>query len=485
MTDLSPRIPRRPLIWSETILNLQEQVLDFETPVYIIGGAVRDAYLHRPIKDLDLATPESAIRLARMLANVLNADVFVLDEERDVARVLFDTTEGKLLIDVAAFRAETLLQDLQDRDFTMNAMAVDFRGDLNLLIDPLNGEADIAARQLRHCAPQAMQKDVIRALRAVRQSVQFGFRIEAETLAEVRSNAPRLKETSGERIRDEFVKLLHLPKPAAALRVADKVGLLTAIVPELATLHSTSVEGSHLPDAWEHTLLVIDKLTTMLSTMSFARTDATAATFHMGMIVMAFARFRSQLNQHMETTWAGDRPHVPLLVLAALLLQVRESDDAAAAGTTAGRVADELRLSSSEKQRLVLMIRHTQHPVFQDAVTPLAAHRFWYPLREAGIDALFLTLANILGTKAHLLNQKEWLVLVERARVLLEAYYERYDEIVVPPLLVDGNQLQQQLKIKAGPQIGELLTLIREGQAAGSISSQAEALDAARAHLRE
>jgi tRNA nucleotidyltransferase/poly(A) polymerase len=472
MNALTPRQPRRPLIWPDEILELQDFILMIEQPVYIVGGAVRDAYLHRPVKDLDLATPGSAIKLARQLANALKAAVFVLDEERDVARILLRS----LVIDVAAFRAGSLLEDLRDRDFTLNAMAVDFKGDLSLLIDPLDGESDIAAKQLRRCSPEAIYRDVIRALRAVRQSLQFGFRIEPETLQDLRANAPRLKETSGERIRDDLMKLLQLPKVSGALRVADKVGLLTVIVPEVAALHTTAPHDSPISSNWEHTLLVIDKLNLLLQTISFNRTDATAATFEMGMIVMAFDRYRSQLNEHIATRWSDDRPHIALLMLAALLHET--------GAAVMERAAEELRLSNAEKQRLILIIKHQGHSVFNETVTPLAAHRFWHSLGAAGIDVILLTLANYLGRKAHTLEQDPWLMLVERAGALLEAYYLRYNEIVAPPVLVDGNQLKALFDLKPSPIIGELLTIIREGQAEGRLTTVDEALEAARTYLQ-
>lgn len=460
MSELSARQPKRPLIWSDEVLDLQDRLPPTEIEVYIVGGAVRDAYLHRPIKDLDLVTSESAIKFARQLANSLQADVFVLDAERDVARVLLPDA---LTIDIATFRGDDLLTDLQDRDFTLNAMAVDLKGDLSQLIDPLNGEQDITLKQVRRCSPDAIAHDAIRGLRAIRQSVQLGFRIEPATLDDIRAYGSQLQATSGERIRDELFKVLALPQPGRALRVAERVGLYQVIFPAL------SREGN----TWEQTVLVIDKLTTLLSAVSFARTDNTAATFEMGMVVIQFDRFRGQLNQHLLHTWVNDRPHQALLMLAALLR-----------GETPEIVeqcAEALRLSNAEKQRLLLIVKHYRHPVFNETVTPLGAHRFWHGLGIAGLDVIFMALADTLGTK--MLDQQEWLLLVERALMLLEAYYLHYDEIVAPPPLVDGNRLKSELQLTPGPVIGELLTLIREGQVEKRILTVEDALEAAKAYL--
>ena len=230
MSDVTPRIPERPLFWSDTVLDLQDFLRDYEHPIYVVGGAVRDAYRHHPINDLDLATPYDAIALGRKIANRFDGDFYVLDAERDVSRVMVDADEGVLVIDIARFRGDTLLKDLSDRDFTLNAMAVDLRGDISQLIDPLGGESDLLKKILRQCSPQSISDDPVRGLRAVRQSVQLSARIEPETLKDIRANVVNLMETSVERLRDEFFKILMSSEPAKALRIADSIGLLEQLV---------------------------------------------------------------------------------------------------------------------------------------------------------------------------------------------------------------------------------------------------------------
>lgn len=471
-SSVTPRQPRRPLSWPDVVLDLPEFLSDSDE-VYIVGGAVRDAYLQRPIKDIDLVTANGAIRLARRLANQLNGDVFVLDAERDVARVLLDTAAGKLNIDVAGLRANDLLSDLHDRDFTLNAMAVDLRDGLDLLIDPLNGERDIIDKVIRRCAPQAVASDPIRALRAVRQSVQLGYRIEPETLKDVRTQAGNLySSTSPERVRDEFFKLLNGAKAASALRIADTLGLLVEILPETSTLKADGL--------WEQTLTRVDKLTHVISTIGPERTDETAATFEMGMIVMGLDRFRPQLRTHIEHIWPNERVHSGLLILAAVLLKISPMTSA-----MIGDYAEHLRLSNGEYKRLSLILRDSAPAstlLAQPSIPPLFAYRFWRPLGVAGVDVILMILADYLaGDNFH---QDTWLALIERTAALLEAYYLRHDEIVAPPVLVDGNDLQANLGIQPGPQIGMLLEAIREAQVTGEVRTADDALRLARSQIK-
>src|SRR5664279_1390267 len=96
------------LAWPDVVYDLQELLQDRADPVYIVGGAVRDALLRRPIKDLDMTVPDHGIKLAKQIANGMRGAFFVLDSERDVGRALIDTADGRLVIDVSGFRGETL-----------------------------------------------------------------------------------------------------------------------------------------------------------------------------------------------------------------------------------------------------------------------------------------------------------------------------------------------------------------------------------------
>jgi poly(A) polymerase len=499
MNSLTPHQPDRPLLWPDVLVELKEaKFADWPDDIYVVGGAVRDALLHRPLKDIDLATSGSGMRLARAIANHFNGDFFALDPERDVGRALIDTPDGLLMFDVARFRGADLLADLTDRDFTLNAMAVDLRGDLSLLIDPLGGEQDVKEKRLRRCTPHALPDDPIRALRAVRQSIQFNLRIEAETLADVRQVSRLLSEASPERIRDEFFKLLTLPKIASALRVADSVGLLKVIVPEVEPLHGLKQSPPHISDGWEHTLSVVENLANILSILDYQRSDNLATSFSMGVMAVQIDRYRRQLRQHVDVIWPNERSHRALLMLAALLHDLGKPATASqdedgrwrflghegVGAEIAEERANSLRLSNAERQRLVTIVANHNRPLWLDDPTPRAVHRFWHQTGEAGVDICLLSLADYLGTVGAYIEQDAWLAFVERIHLLLEAYYDRYDSLVLPPALVDGNQLMRTLRLKPGPIIGELLDLIREAQVTGEVSSPEEAFQLAQTHLK-
>lgn len=499
MNELKPHHPNRPMLWPEVVLELREQLLERPEEIYIVGGAVRDAMLHRPLHDIDLATSGDGIRLARKIANLFNGDFFILDEGRGVGRALIDTPDGRLVADVARFRGDTLYDDLIERDFTINAMAVDLKADLTILLDPLNGEQDIVAKLVRQCKPGALEDDPVRTLRAVRQSIQLGMRIEAETLRRLRLVVPQLDSISPERIRDEWVKMLSLPRPAAALRVADSVGLLSTVVPEVRGLHSLLQPTPYALNAWEHTLAVIENLTGILATLSFRRTDNTAASFSFGMIAIQLDRFRQSMHEHMEKNWPNERPHRALIMLAGLL-QGTGKLEASQSGlgennfwsayeqfsvSHADVRAEGLRLSNAEKQWVLSIVRYGRLPLQMGELTSVTIHRFWRQTGETGIDICLFSLAEFLTVYSAQLPQIEWLMAVERVRVLLEAFFEKYNELIFPSTLIDGNQLIKHLGLKPGKIIGELLDHIRELQVMGTVKSFGDALQAARDYITQ
>ena len=241
------------LSWSDFVYELAELLRDKEVdiPLYIVGGAVRDAYLRGAITDLDIVVDGDAISLAREVADRLDvAGVYVMDRERGVARVLVNWRGERICVDFARFRGRTLEADLYDRDFTVNAMAADLLGDVHALIDPLDGAADLRRHVLRRCSADAIANDPIRAIRALRLSTQFKLKIHPETVADIRANAQAIADCSAERIRDEFFKLLGLDRAARGLRAMLHLGVLQAIFSRWRQANPAARRSTVFPIPW-------------------------------------------------------------------------------------------------------------------------------------------------------------------------------------------------------------------------------------------
>ena len=489
-----------PLVFPP-ILQKVADALPPDLPVYLVGGAVRDALLQRKIHDLDFILPGSAIKISRQIADRLGAAFFPLDDESDTGRVILISKDGsRFILDFAARRGADLESDLRARDFTLNAMAVDVRQP-QAILDPLGGAVDLLAKQLRACSPTAFSNDPIRILRAIRQAAVFGFHIPLETRELMRAAVSLLPSISSERLRDELFRLLDGPRVAASIRALDMLGALRFVLPEMDSLKGVEQSPPHQNDVWNHTLNVVQLLEIVLAALAPDYDPDKAASLTLGMMVLKLGRYRHRLGEHFMEQLNTDRTLRPLLFLAALYHDIGKPETRRVdgnmkvhfyghdeAGATIARTRGQLlRLSNPELERLISIVRGHLRPVLleKDGTLPTrrAIYRFFRDTGMAGIDICILALADFLGTYGAGLPQEKWEHHLEVIHNLLEAWWERPHEQVTPPILVNGYDVMKELGIPPGPRVGELLEAIREAQAIGQVSTREEAIALARKML--
>ncbi len=467
--------------------------LPADMPVYLVGGAVRDQLMGRTTHDLDLVLPGNVLQAARRVANRVGAAYYPLDEERDTARLVFIPEAGqRLVMDFSGFRGVDLEADLRARDFTINALAIDLRQP-DLLIDPLGGAVDVAQKRIRPCSSQTFTDDPIRVLRAVRQAVEFKFRIVPEGLKLMRQAAPLLTRPSPERVRDEIYRILDGRSPAIALRILDTIGALPVVLPELSALKGVEQSPPHVSDVWEHTLNLIGRLDEVLSVLHTRYDPDQASNLFLGLAVLRLGRYREQISQHLESGLSMDRSLRPTLFLAALYHdiakpqtqqrdengRIRFFEHDVIGAEVAARRGRELRLSNEEVAHLKKIVRHHMRPFLLghggNMPTPRAIFRFFRDTGAAGVDICLLSMADLLATQGVNLPQQEWAHHLDVLRALLEAWWERKTELVAPPTLVDGHDLIERFGLPPGRRIGQLLEAVREAQAEGQVRTTEDA----------
>lgn len=476
-------------------LELVRQALADVSGVYLVGGSVRDALLGKASHDLDFVLAENALRTARQAANALGGSYYTMDQEFQVGRVVLDDPEsGRLVLDFAAMQGETLLEDLQKRDFTMNAMAVDLQKPAEL-IDPLGGAADMLAKRLRACSPTSLEDDPVRVLRAVRMSAKYGLVIAPETRQQVPNAVSLLGNISVERLRDEFFKVLDAPKPATSLRVLDMFGVLEYLIPELTALKGEEQSEPHIYDVWEHSLRTVEKLEDVLRVLDldFQHDNEFGGDVVTGLVSHRLGRYRPQVTAYFQNNFNVDRSHRSLLYFAALCHdftkprhrtveesgKIRFSGHDASGAKAIRKRAKALRLSTAEVRHLGTVVKYHHGPLvfswYDQTLDKKAVYRFWRDTREAGVDICLLSLADVLAIYGHTLSHTFFEKHMGGVRTLLEAYWE-HPEQVSPELLLDGNDLMREFSLKPGPQIGELLEALREAQAIGEVEDREQAL---------
>ena len=503
--------PTSPLMFSPLLDSVRAALPD-GLIVYLVGGAVRDALLGRPTHDLDFALERDAIKLARRVANTLKADFYPLDPERDTGRVLVTNEDGtRTMLDFSAFRGpdpstgsgQSLEADLRCRDFTLNAIALNLND--NTIHDPLGGAMDLKEKRLRSCSPSAFTDDPVRILRGIRLAANFGFHILPETRALMKEAVGLLGNVSSERLRDELFRILDGPQPAACLRALDLLGVLDRVLPELSTLKGVEQIPPHVHDVWDHTLAVVSYLESVLAAlMPDTNPDKTNDLFK-GLLELRIGRYRQQIGEYLSTPLAADRSLRGLLFLAALYHDVAKPQakkvdeegqlrfwghDQQGAEIAAER-ARLLALSNDEIQRLETIIQnhmrihfHTNR-LMREGKPPSrrAVYRFFRDAGPAGVDICLLTLADLRATYEQTLPQETWAACLDVVRTMLAAWFEKREEQIAPPSLVDGNDLMRELSLQPGPLVGKLLEALREAQAVGTVTTHVEALSYAREYL--
>ena len=261
--DLTAQI--RILTRHRALQVLAELAADLHLQVYLVGGTVRELLLGREIHDLDLAVSQQTLDVARALASALGGTFVLLDETERSARVVWQGQD----LDLTEFRAPDLVGDLQKRDFTLNAMAIDlqalFRPAHPEIIDPWGGRQDLAAGRLQLLLPENFLQDPVRLVRAFRFAATHGFALTPEVQAAVRQYGPAIAGTPGERLHQELFRLLGAPRAYPVLRQMEALGFLDRIFPELADMKGVLQNGYHHLDVFEHSLTAVAQLETVLA----------------------------------------------------------------------------------------------------------------------------------------------------------------------------------------------------------------------------
>lgn len=477
---------------------LQPLLAEQNVPVYLVGGAVRDALLDQVSYDLDFAAPEGAVDLAFRVGDALGAPAFVLDPERDIGRVVLP--DEQIVLDFARFRQDTLEADLRDRDFTINAMALPVDAlDRAHVIDPCGGLGDLEQGVVRLTHEKALADDPVRALRALRIAARFGFRMTPETAQAVQVTAPDLSAVSAERVRDELLKLLQTDRPHEGVGQMDALGVLDVVLPEIAALRSLEQSPPHHEPVLAHTLSVLRWLVRVEAAVVDGKEPGAPP---LAEAREALAFYAPDLREHLAREVVGGVDGRTLLRLGGLFHDVGKArtasvddgrirffgHDKEGAGLAVHRLR-RLHLSNEVVRAVQSMVAAHMRPLFlnqAEKVTRRAVYRFFRDAGEGGVDVGLLTLADHLATYDGPGEGEEWAGLLAVVGRLYRHYFEEYEETVAPPPLLDGHELMDALDLRPGPEVGRLLRLIEEAQAAGEVGTREEALALAReAHGRE
>jgi len=260
------------------VLQVVDVLTKWNVEVYYVGGCVRDSLLKKDAKDWDLAVDVSPDMIQKIFSNFKD-EFYVVPLGAKFGTVTVISTKEKLpySVEITTFRTDsgysdgrhpdtvafcgTILEDLERRDFTMNAIAVNAK--TLEMIDPYQGAFDILNKTIHcvSCADDRFQEDALRMLRAIRFSVTLGFTIEEETWKSIeRNHKLLLMNVSMERIREELLKMLTSPRPGRAVDILHHMHILEEIMPEFKDMHINQKTPWHKYTVFTHTLYTLENV---------------------------------------------------------------------------------------------------------------------------------------------------------------------------------------------------------------------------------
>ncbi|MQY72958.1 MAG: HD domain-containing protein, partial [Dehalococcoidia bacterium] len=404
-------------------------------------------------------------------------------EVNRIGRVILSDEGAKWELDFSTLQG-SLEQDLARRDFTIDAMAIELETAIQspVLIDPFGGQNDLRQGIIRAVAETAFPSDPVRLLRAVRLAAELGFRIESQTETLIQRYSHLIAGVAGERVREELLRLLAMSRSGQFLTYLDELGLLTAIFPELVQTKGAEQPKEHFWDVFEHSIKTVVAVDFLLRQGDWE---------YAGEEVLAAVPWSTELKQHFDREVSHGSTRKSLLKLAVLLHdlakpqtktieesgRIRFLGHAKEGATIATDILERLRFSTKEIKLVEVMVRYHLRPTqmsHEELPSRRAIYRYFRDAGEAGIDILFLSLADHLASRGQYLDLAQWQEHAQLVAYVLAQHFEA-ESLTVPAKLIDGHDLMDKFGLSPGPKIGEILEAVREAQAAGEVTTQEEA----------
>ena len=439
----------------QEVQELMSSFVEANYEIYIVGGAVRDLSMGKPVVDWDFTTNATPEQITKLLPDSFYNNDFgtVGIEPKDESYKPHEITTFRTEKGYSDFRrpdsvewGKSLEEDLKRRDFTINAMAIDSKGQL---IDHFDGQNDLDKKLVRAVgnADERFREDALRMMRAVRIASEIGFKIEEGTLNAIKSDAALIHKIAAERVHDELIKLLSSPNPYTGILLLRETGLLAEILPELEAtfgVDQVSPNRHHIYDVGTHLLM------TLKATPSEDPITRFAALIH-------------DIGKPKTLKKRGDT----------LTFYNHEVVGA----RIAKRIAERLKFSKKETDKLWRLVRYHQFTV-DEHQTDSALRRFIKNVTPEYLeDMLALRTGDRIGSGA---RETSWRTEEFKAR-LVEVQKQPF---TVHDLKITGDDVMRELDLKPSPEVGKILTELFEQVVEKKVANKKADLLKKLAHLR-
>ena len=410
---------------------------------YLVGGCVRDLLLGRNPRDWDVTTNAKPEQIQALFPKTVYENIF------GTVAVINEQTEDPTLksVEVTPYRLETgysdrrhpdqirfsdkIEDDLQRRDFTINAIAVSLsNGAIKDIIDLYDGFNDLKDKVIKTVGNPAdrFNEDALRMMRAVRIAVELGFSIDRSVILAIKELVNLINSISRERIRDEFEKIIMSPNPKKGLELLNELGILANIVPELEAGIGVGQPQAHKYDVWEHLLRSLQHAADKQMGLELRL----AALFH----DIGKPRTKGFSRETNQPTFYGHE-----------VVGSRETR----------KILEKLKFSRATIEKVVKLVRW--HMFFADTglISLSAVRRMIVNVGQENIwDLMNLRVCDRIGTG----RPKENPYRLRKYKSMIDEALR--DPVSVTMLKVDGKKIMEIGNIPAGPKIGYILHALLE-----------------------
>lgn len=431
----------------EEVLEIIKKVKKAGFEIYIVGGAVRDLLMGKFVRDWDYTTNALPEKIVELFEDSFYDNKFgtvgIPSKDRDLKPHEITTYRTEHGYSDArrpdkVVWGKTLEEDLKRRDFTINAMALQF----NKIIDPHKGQADLKEKLIRAVGDpgERFAEDALRMMRAVRIAAELGFKIEEKTKSAIKMNAKLINKIAKERVRDELLKTLSSLNPYDGMTMFQATGLMQQILPELEKtfgVEQRSPGRHHIYDVGTHSM------------MSLKNCKSADPITRLATLIHDIGKPQTYKKQDSGTITFYNHEVVGARI--------------------AKKIAERLRLSNKQKDKLWRLTRWHQFTV-DERQTDSAIRRFLVKVGLENVeDMLALRVGDRLGGGA---RETSWR-LEEFKRRLIEVQKQPF---TVHDLKLSGHDVMKILRLRSGPKVGEILQKLYDDVVEKRVPNEKKAL---------
>ncbi|MGE4385623.1 MAG: CCA tRNA nucleotidyltransferase [Endomicrobiaceae bacterium] len=456
------------------------------TAVFAVGGYIRDILLNKSSLDLDLVVSKSANIFAKKTAEALNGKYFLLHKDTQVYRVAVFGNPDIKYIDISLMHGKTIKDDLLNRDFTVNSLAVNiknFNDIKNNVIDYCNGYADLKNKRINLVYGKAFSDDPLRMLRAFRIASEYNFKITENLFSSVKKYSKKINSAAPERIKNEFFRILNNKNSSKYISLMDDSKLLESIFPVIAIMKKSAKNFYYHPKGlFQHCFQTLESLEKILCKLD-----------------KYFPESEDKLRNHLNENFSDNVNKINLLKFTAIFhdcakpecakkidKKIRFLGHEELGAEKASEIMKKLRMSNKEIDFVKSIIAQHMRPsnlAKSDIITNRAQTKLFRDLKENVPDVLILAMSDWHSYKSLKVYSKKILKQQEKAVAMIIKNYFEFITKTNLKKLIDGNDLMQSLSIKPGKIVGELLRAVDAAHQEGKINTKKEAIKLAKSKL--